>query len=554
MIASLRIQNFAIIEDLEVDFAPGLNVITGETGAGKSIIIDALSLLLGERSTFSQIRHGATKAFIEGTFIIQQPEVIQQIHQYIDDLIEDDCTLIVSRTLDTSGRTTIRLNQKTATQSMTKAIMSLLFDIHSQHENLELLDEKHHLQYLDRFMVDDEAKKKYLASYAAYLEAKQSFKRLQEMHLSEEEVEFLRFQIKEIEKASIVIGEMDDLEQKKMRLLNVEKYIQIKQNLTDLLDGDTGAITRLYLARRELEHGHVPQLDDSSARLDSLYYDLRELSDHILKTLSQMTESEYSLEQISDRLYTIRKIAKKFGPNEVDILNELQLMKEKVELFEKHAFVLQKQADEVENKRIIAIEDAKRLSLARQEAAKTLAMTIDVELEALALKNAHFKPFFTKKDLSEDGDDAVVFTLSANLGSPYISLKNAISGGEASRLMLGLKVVLHRLGLVETIIFDEVDTGVSGRIAKIVGTKIKMLAKDCQIIAITHLPQVASYADHHYRVHKYVEAGMTKATIHPLNEKERIHEIAGMLSGEMLTDEAIKAAQALIKESQSIIR
>lgn len=550
MIASLRIQNFAIIEDLEVDFARGLNVITGETGAGKSIIIDALSLLLGERSTFSQIRNGATKAFIEGTFIVEQPELIKQIHTYIDDLIEDDHVLIVSRTLDTSGRTMIRLNQKAATQSMTKAIMSLLFDIHSQHENLELLDEKHHLGYLDRFMDQEKIKADYFDSYQAFLHAKSEYQRLQSIHLSEEEVEFIRFQIDEIEKANIIDGEMDDLEKKKAILVNVEKYVQIKQNLTDLLDGDTGAITRLYLARRELEHSRLSQLDESSAKLDSLYYDLRELSDDILKTIGQMTESEYSLEQISDRLFTIRKIAKKFGPTEADILHELAAMKEKVERFEKHAFLLQEQAKLVEEKRQSAVSKAAALALVRHDAAKKLAETIDVELEALALKNAHFSIAFSKKDLAEDGDELVAFTLSANLGSPYLPLKNAISGGEASRLMLGLKVVLHRLGIVETIIFDEVDTGVSGRIAKIVGQKVKTLAKESQIIAITHLPQVAAYADHHYRVHKYVEDGSTKATIDPLNEQERIIEIAGMLSGDVLTEEAKKAAEALIRESR----
>ena len=261
-----------------------------------------------------------------------------------------------------------------------------------------------------------------------------------------------------------------------------------------------------------------------------------------------MTKSEVSLEQISDRLYIIKKIAKKYGPSEEEIILSLEEMKQKLLTFEKHAYLVEEQTHIVEAKKEAALRAASILYDVRKDAAGKLAKTIDIELDALALKNAHFKIAFSDKELSDDGNQNIAFTLSANLGSPYLPLKNAISGGEASRLMLGLKVVLHRLGLVETIIFDEVDTGVSGRIAKIVGQKIKNLSTESQIIAITHLPQVAAYGDYHYRVHKYVDQGSTKATIALLDEKEHIQEIASMIAGDSVKEASLEAAKALIAE------
>lgn len=549
MLMSLSIHNFAIIEDLDVSFQSEMSILTGETGAGKSILIDALSLLLGERSSFEKIRVGALKAQIEGEFEIQNDALFHAFQEtYGEDLIPDH-HLNITRILDSSSRSTLRVNGVVFPISKVKEMMLSLIDIHSQNQNLLLLDEKNHLGLLDAFSSASSALKDYQDAYQAYLEEKNKEENFQKTCLSSEDINEIKEQIEELENAHFEIGELEKLEEEKTRLLSLQKILDSANHFHELIEGESGALTQLYLAKKELEHSGDSTFLSFSEQLGDLYYALEDIQANVDQEVERLQTSDQSLEMIDDRIYFLKRLFKKYQCDEEGLKDKKQELEEK--LYQSEHFVSLYQEQKEKTKK--AYEKMMLLGHALQEVRKKKACDLEKEVKKemldLALDNASFHIEFLTKEPTMEGLDRVRFLLSTNKGTPLLPLKMVASGGETSRIMLALKAVFCKLGTLETIIFDEIDTGVSGRVAMHVAKKMRQMSSWIQVIAISHLPQVAAASDHHYYVEKHVENEVTKSSIRLLNEEERIEEIAKMISGEEISDSSKVLAKELIVEA-----
>ncbi len=550
MLTSLSIHNFAIIEDLDVSFYDQMSILTGETGAGKSILIDALSLLVGERSDFDKIREGATKAIIEGEFLITNQDLLAELASlYGEDLIEDN-RLVISRVLDINGRSSIRLNGISLSLNKIKEIMNRVIDIHSQNQNLALLDEKNHLALLDAFIGENPLYEEYRLQYARYREEQQKLAKIAENRLNDHDIEILEQEIAELEQADIKCGEVADLESKKHDLMTAQKESSHLATFKELCDGDQGALTKLYLAKRELERSESSSTQELFERLNDLYYNLQDINNTINMELERGEDSVAMLQEIDERLFFIKRLMKKYGEDEEGLLSYLKAANERLYNCQHYEHLYQEQTKMVMNSYAQLQKAGLVLRSLRRQKADELSQSVIKEMHDLALENANFAIIFHENEVPHDnGMETVVFLISTNKGSRLLPLKQIASGGETSRIMLALKTVFSRYSALETIIFDEVDTGVSGRIAMHVARKMKEISSFVQVIAISHLPQVAAIADHHYYVQKYVENEMTKSSIRLLQDEEIIPEIAKLLSGDEITDISLKAARALRNEA-----
>src|SRR5690554_4052366 len=453
MLSNLIVKNFAIIEDLSVNFTKGFSVLTGETGAGKSIIIDALSLLLGERSSFNKIRHDAKQAYIEGVFEVERKQTVEEINELVPALISDDHLLVVTRVLDESGRSRLQMNGRTLTLSLSKQIMPKLIDIHSQHENITLLDEKKHLTYLDAFLKEAD----FVEFNLAYKDYEYALKNLTEVEgslLSESELDFIKFQVDEISRAKINDGELEQLENIASQLKNLDKIATSKAKIEQLLTSEQGALTNLYLASNEFAT-LGENYEEIAQSLKSTYYDLQSKIEEQLALLDDLFTESRSLDEVMQRIYLIRRIIAKHGGSEASTLEAKVKMSRQIELALAHESELNKAKKQVEQSKLKALEAANKLSKIRQKTALQVENKVNSELKSLALDKASFKIEFASVNLTKTGVDDVYFALAANVGSPYLAIKDAISGGEASRLMLALKLVFKNLGSAETLIFDE---------------------------------------------------------------------------------------------------
>lgn len=548
MLDTLAIKNFAIIEDIEVNFQNGMNVLLGETGAGKSIIIEALSLLKGERSSFDKIRTGANKAFIEGRFLLENQELIDELNAEYDNFIEDG-ELIVTRILDTTGRNTIRLNGRMFSQAATKVIMCEILDIHSQHQNMTLYDEKSHIELLDKYIGENKFLTIYKENYKKYKDELKKLEKLQDTVIDEASIEYKKKQIEEIDEMDIQVGELEKLENIQKKMANFIRLQTILNNVDELLDGDDGACSRVYQARREIDTVQDSDFEKLSDRLNNAFYELQDVNSQLRSYVDEINEYEYSSDYLNERIYKLKKIIRKYGDNEEDVINAKAKLTNEILLADDYNYYLKKQQEEVDNclKELTSI--ANELTKVRQDKALELEKLVDKQLFDLSLGNAHFKIEIKNSEFSSNGKDHIRFLLSANVGTPFMPLKNIVSGGESSRLMLGLKTIFTSYSHLETIIFDEVDVGVSGKVATQVGKKIHDISQNRQVITISHLPQVASYGDHAYSVHKYVENDMTKTTIIPLEMEQFISQVAMLLSGSEITNSSLQVARELITSS-----
>lgn len=549
MLVSLSIHNFAIIEDLDVQFTKDMSILTGETGAGKSILIDALSLLLGERSSFEKIRVGALKAQIEGEFEIQKEALLHHFQETYGEDIIPDAHLNITRILDSNGRSSLRVNGVIFPISKAKEMMLSLIDIHSQNQNLLLLDEKNHLDLLDAFAHHHQPLDTYQIAYQEYLKEKEKEENFQKTCLTNEDIEEIQEQMKELEDANIEVGEMNQLEEERNRLLSLQKILESANHFEELIEGESGALTQLYLAKKELERSGDTTFLKFSEQIGDIYYALEDIQSNVTQEVDSLQGGENRLEFIDDRLYFLKRLVKKYQTDEEGLLTKKQELEEKLYQAEHFDTLYHEQKKKTQ----AAYQEVLRLGQAlkdfRKQKAHELEKEIASELLDLALENASFKVEILDKEPSIDGLDRVCFLLSTNKGTPLMPLKMVASGGETSRVMLALKAVFCKLGTLETIIFDEIDTGVSGRVAMHVAKKMRQMSSWIQVIAISHLPQVAAASDHHYYVEKHVENDVTKSSIRLLNEKERIEEIAKMISGEEITDSSKVLAKELMKEA-----
>lgn len=551
MLRSLTIKNFAIIDEVQVEFNDHMSVLTGETGAGKSIIIDAISLLMGARATSFMVKSGAKKAMIEGVFEIPTGSPLDQKLNALGFELDDE-TLVISREISAEGKSQARLNYRLVPASLLKEIGNQLADIHSQFETQYLLNDKIHLSLLDKYIGTkmQEAMQLYQQAFQAYLAAKKAYENLLNTPSDEEQIEFYRAKIQEIDDANLHPGDIDRLEAEKKRMSEFEKSNEKLNQILRDLKSDRGALDALYSADHLFN-----QLDDEAIaplqeRLSDLYYQLSDVTDEIAHYQDQLVFDEYRYEEIQNQLFAIKKLQRQYGYDEEDILNKREEFAQKIALVENKEELLHKLEKDYHTKEETCFKQAEVISKLRRQEAKHLEKAIVKELTDLYMEHTQFLCAFEKtKQLTANGIDEMSFMISTNVGQAMHRLSDVASGGELSRLMLGMKCIFTHLEGVSTVIFDEVDTGVSGKVAFAIGRKMKEISHDVQVICITHLPQVASFADQHLFVYKHIVDDQTTTALKWLSEEERIAEVAKMLSNDTINQTALDNARYLIQEN-----
>ena len=556
MLQELSIQNFAIIPKLNISFQPGMTVLTGETGAGKSIIIDAVGLLTGGRGSQDFIREGADKAVLQGLIDVEPGQPITQLLDELGIPLEDN-QLLIHRELHKSGRNVIRVNGSLVNATTLKEIGQHLVDIHGQNEHQELMQVERHLSLLDEYgkKTIGPVLEKYRAAYDTYRSLESAFhKRQADEQAWAQRLDMLSFQSKELADASLVEGEEEMLEAEYQELTNFQDVLAALSKAHEALDGDwdNNGLETISTAMSAMED--IEELSPKYATLTEAvrgaYYELQEAASEILSVRDGLEFDEERLREVDDRLNLIRSLERKYGATITDVLaHQAKVDAELAEMGggEQSAAELAEQVEVAEQK---ARTLAEKLHELRLKAAKQLATKIHEQLSDLYMEKAVFSAHITElKELNATGLDAVEFYIQTNPGEGAKPLVKIASGGELSRMMLAMKTIFSREQGITSIIFDEVDTGVSGRVAQAIAEKIAVIGRYSQVLTITHLPQVAAVADNHYFIEKQVVGDRTETSIHTLSEDERVNEVARMLSGDELTDAAKENARDLIQRA-----
>lgn len=556
MLQELSIQNFAIIPKLNISFQPGMTVLTGETGAGKSIIIDAVGLLTGGRGSQDFIREGADKAVLQGLIDVEPGQPITQLLDELGIPLEDN-QLLIHRELHKSGRNVIRVNGSLVNATTLKEIGQHLVDIHGQNEHQELMQVERHLSLLDEYgkKTIGPVLEKYRAAYDTYRSLESAFhKRQADEQAWAQRLDMLSFQSKELADASLVEGEEEMLEAEYQELTNFQDVLAALSKAHEALDGDwdNNGLETISTAMSAMED--IEELSPKYATLTEAvrgaYYELQEAASEILSVRDGLEFDEERLREVDDRLNLIRSLERKYGATITDVLaHQAKVDAELAEMGggEQSAAELAEQVEVAEQK---ARTLAEKLHELRLKAAKQLATKIHEQLSGLYMEKAVFSAHITEmKELNATGLDAVEFYIQTNPGEGAKPLVKIASGGELSRMMLAMKTIFSREQGITSIIFDEVDTGVSGRVAQAIAEKIAVIGRYSQVLTITHLPQVAAVADNHYFIEKQVVGDRTETSIHTLSEDERVNEVARMLSGDELTDAAKENARDLIQRA-----
>lgn len=551
MLQNLYLKNYILIDELRLDFKSGFSVFTGETGAGKSILIDAIGLLMGDRFTADMIRHGSDKAIIEAVFSTKSMHIASLFNDlnYDFDLNE----LIISRELTQEGRSINRINNRSVPVSLLKEIGQYLVDIHSQNDTQYLLNNRYHLQLLDAYNIDrallDDVKKR----YQVYAKLKSELNEKEKNDLNPDDLDFLSFQSLEIEKANLVVGEDEELENQQRLLMSFEKVSTRLTSAIDLLDENEGAREKIYEAVKALRHvDEMETLKPVTETIDELYFNLVEQIEELKDRFNELSYDEDRLNQIQDRLFQINKLKKKYGRTLEQILEHYAEIKDRMHAIEHREEVLEELRHACEHAYKQFELKALELREVRKNKARALETAIIKEIRDLYLEKAQFSIVFSEVGANSSGLDFVEFLISMNPGESLKPLIKVASGGELSRLMLGMKVIFNDLQSIETVIFDEIDSGVSGRVATAIGQKMSSLARHAQVFSVTHLGQVAACSRTHYLVSKIQANTLTNTNIAELTEEGRIHELAMIASGS-ITPNALSAAQELLKHNQKLV-
>ena len=540
MLENLYIKNFVLIDECSLDLKEGFSAFTGETGAGKSVLMDAIGLLCGERASSAQIRTGADKSFIEGTFT---PD--EALKRDFEELGFDDDVYTVTREFDRSGKNVCRLNHRVVNLSLLKETVGKYIDIHSQNERQYLLDPKYHLYLLDTYANDKNLLEIVKEVYEKYAEKKEAYDTLKNSVYSEEAAEFLKYRFREIDEANLKEGEEEELEERIKVLSSYEKIFNAVSGAVQLLDADEGPLSKLYDASKSLGSVRgIRELEELSDALDNQYYEVQDITERAKSYLSSMEMDEGELDRLNERVYKINALKRKYGPSFEDVLRKKEEFAEELRAMEHKDDVLSDYEKELKKLREAYDKAAGELSLKRKEAAAKLEKEIVRELKELQLKNARFEVHFDTSEPSSNGTDKVVFMISMNPGEPVRPLHKTASGGELSRLMLGLKTVFTSLWGSEVIVFDEIDAGVSGSVALSIGKKMRKISGKAQVFSVTHLAPVAAYAEYQYKVAKHVKNGETFTEIRLLNHEERLEELALINTGSV-TPASYEAAKEL---------
>lgn len=547
MLKSLYISSFVIIDKMRIDLDEGMSVLTGETGAGKSIIIDALGQLCGNRSSISLIRKNCSKAIVEGVFDVSITPALEKV---CDELhIEPDEQFVISKEILSSGKSNIKINYQNASNSALKLLTPYLIDIHSQFETQKLFEEKNHIILLDEYasLKTTDLKTIYTKQYQTYKDLSLKLKNVIEEDMSDEQLDFLQSQLNEIDEMSYTDDEVDELENELKVLQNFEKINECIQSFDQNMNSSRGALSLMKDSLNSLQsvigYGDFEGAYDS---LYNLYYNVMDEYECIMDIYREYHFNEYRFNELQDILFKINRLKRKYGFTMERIAEKREELSEQINAILNREEYIRELESEVKNALNIALQTAQKIHDIRVEFASRFEKDIQKELKDLYMEKALFHVQMTETKLHSQGFDKIRFMVSINKGQDLSLLNESASGGEISRIMLAIKTVILRYNIIDTIVFDEVDTGVSGKVASSIGEKMRQLSKKKQVICITHLPQVACLAKYHYCIEKDDQNTETLTSVHCLEEHERVMEIAKMLSGEVITPEAIENAKQLL--------
>lgn len=555
MLTTLYIENIAVIEKTSIDFSQGLNVLTGETGAGKSIIIDSINAIMGQRTSKELVRTGAKTALVTAQF----DDVNDTVKAKLAELgynNEDDDTLILQRTISATGKSSCKINARPASVTVLKEVAKNLINIHGQHESYELFSPDTHIDYIDSFGELKNELEDYREKYKKYKALK---KQLNEANSDESarlhEIDLLTYQTTELFNADVQPDEIEQLENERIILMNSEKIFTLLNDSRELLDGDertAGGIEAVESAMNYIQRAASLNADyeSISESITDVYYNLRDCIESISDAADSVESDPQRLEEIDERLDLLNRLTRKYGCE----CNELSALAEKMQTRLEELLSYDKNRDQLEadykESEYNARVSAQKLSSIRKKTAKVFSERVREEMSFLNMPNVQIVTQFENTDFYEKGTDKVEFLISANPGEPPRPVAKIASGGELSRMMLAIKTVLASTEDIDTLIFDEVDTGISGSAAQKVGLKLKEVSKSSQVLCVTHQAQLAALADAHYLISKQVEDGRTFTQVKLLDFDGRKHELARIIGGVNITDAALAHAESMLKESE----
>lgn len=557
MLQNLHVKNLALIDECEVEFSDGLNIMSGETGAGKSIIIGSINLALGEKVPKEMLRDNEQTAFVELIFYVENDDVLEKLKEMEIELAEGERTVILSRKI-TSQRAVGRINGEAVSVSKMKEAASLLIDIHGQHEHQSLLSKKNHLQILDEYAGSEmkELKIKLSAAYKEYRKLKEEFENSNlDTKERAKELSLLEYEANEIESANLVVGEDEELESKYRKFSNGKKIMEAVNGAYTCTGGENECASEM-IGRAVRELGMASSYDEEVAQLESQLMEidslLSDFNHEISAYISSAEFDEESFYELEKRLDEVNHLKSKYGNTIEEILDRLENNKERIAQLNDYDTYLNKLRDSMDKKEAELRKVSEAVSQLRRDKSVSLVEAIVEALRDLNFLDVKFEMNFELlSDYTSNGIDDAQFMISTNPGEPVKPLGKIASGGELSRIMLGIKTVMAENDRIESLIFDEIDSGISGRTAQMVSEKMNALGRNHQIICITHLPQIAAMADSHFLIEKSVENSSTFSNIYKLDEESSVNELARMLGGVEITDTVIESAREMKKMAQN---
>lgn len=552
MLSQLFIKNIAVIEQATIDFKKGLNIFTGETGAGKTILISAINAILGQRVSKDIIRTGESTGFISALFEDINDNAIEKLTQmgYAQD---DDNSVLISREISTDSKSSCKINGRPANLQILKEFASVLIDIHGQNDNSYLLNRDNHISFLDSYCELEEKLSDYKELFAKAVKIKRDLEKIKQDDSDKNiKIDMLKYQINEIENANLVSGELEELKARRKIIRNSEKISTALGESKEIIDGtnEQAGIMDLIstLSKNILDvSNYIGDFESFSQKLDNIYYEIEEIGEDIKDKLSEIDYDVFELNSVEERISTLTSLTHKYGEDEDAILQHLEKCKEELDSMEFSEEKAEKLSQELESLLLTLKKMAEEISVIRLTGAKDFISKLEDELKFLNMPNVKLSIKHEITKLRSGGYDDIEFLISTNLGETPKPLAKIASGGELSRIMLSIKNVFAQKDNIDTSIFDEIDTGISGLAAQKVGEKLKSLSKSRQIICVTHLAQVAMFAGNHLLIKKNDQDGRTFTTITPIEGEMRVEEIARITSGDLITEASIKNARELIE-------
>lgn len=553
MLTSLYIENVAVIEKTEIELYSGLNVLTGETGAGKSIFIDAINAVMGQRTSKEIIRNGAETATVFATF--------SEVNSVVENTLAEngysleDGELVISRTLSLTGKSNCRINGKPATTALVKQLSLNLINIHGQHESYQLFTPETHIVYIDNMADNQQLIEKYRVAYNNYKKLKKQLKSFEADNTQREQrIDILTYQVNELENAGIFEGEREALEEERSILMNSEKISTSLQKSKACINGNNhcGAIDLLDDCLTSLikASNYNSELESLSNRISDAYYEIQDISNCIEEAIDNCEFNPYRMEEIEERLDLLKKLSRKYGETTQEMLEFLENARKELQALLQYDSNRNDLYEKCETARQEALALADELTKVRLSTAEQFEKRVKEEMTFLNMPRVELVVSHRKIELSENGQDYIELLISANPGEEPKPVAKIASGGELSRMMLAIKTVLASSDLIDTLIFDEVDTGVSGSAAQKVGLKLKEVSKSRQVLCVTHQAQIASLADNHFLISKEIKNDRTFTNIKQLNYDGKLQELARILDGVNITETALAHAKQLLNYSE----